>query len=54
MKRLGVALGVLLLIMGSMRLWITYKAGNPNWYLLVMICGMALLLLYTLTGSRKS
>ena len=52
LRALGVGLGIILLVMSSMYLWITYKAGNPNWYLLVMICGMSLLLVYTL-GEKK-
>jgi len=53
LRALGVGLGIILLVVGRMHLGITSKAGNPNWYLLFMICGMALLLVYTFGEKRR-
>lgn len=53
LKALGITLGIAVLVITFLHFWRTFQEGSADWYFLVMACGMALLLLYTFTSSKK-
>ena len=53
-KQLGVTLGVVVIVLVILNLRTSLRSGgDTNWYFLVMLCGMALLLYYTFYPKRK-
>ncbi len=52
LKSLGIVLGILVVVMVVVRFSYSWKAGTTNWYYVVMICGMLLLLFNTLVKPR--
>ena len=51
LKGIGLFLGALVALMALMQFIATWKAGNPNYYLVVMTCGMLLLIYYTFASA---
>ena len=51
---LGALLGVLVMIFAIRHFLYSYRDGNPKWFMLVMVCGMLLILYYTIIGNRRS
>ena len=50
---LGSLLGILVTAFAIRHFLYTYRDGNPNWFMIVMVCGMLLILYYTLIGGRR-
>ncbi|MFY0650512.1 MAG: hypothetical protein JXQ96_00695 [Cyclobacteriaceae bacterium] len=48
LKIIGIAGGFLLIFLATNQFVKSYQSGDTDWYKLVMISGMALLLFYTL------
>ena len=53
MKRSGIFLGIILMILTSWHIWTTFGTGKTNWYFLVMLCGMGLMLFYTIFSKPR-
>ena len=53
LRSVGILLGLLLLALVTVRFSYSFRSGDVNWYYLVMICGMILLLFYTLVKPKK-
>ena len=53
LRSVGILLGLLLLAMVTVRFSYSFRSGDVNWYYLVMICGMILLLFYTLEAQKE-
>ena len=51
-RKIGVMLGVVGVSLTVLYLYVTIELKTTNWYFLVMLCGMVLLLLYTVSGKR--
>jgi len=58
LRLLGIAGGFLLIVLATLQFMKSYQDGDPKWYNLVMICGMGLILFYTIFNksvkSKKS
>ena len=52
LRYLGILLGIAAVVIIGLRFMRLYTQGNPNWYYLVMVCGMLLLLFYTFRKKR--
>ena len=50
---LGALMGVLVMIFAFRHFLYSYKDGNPKWFMLVMVCGMLLILYYSIIGNRR-
>ncbi len=53
LRSLGIVLGLVLVALVTVRFSYSLKTSNVNWYYLVMVCGMALLLFYTLVKPKN-
>jgi DMSO/TMAO reductase YedYZ heme-binding membrane subunit len=53
LRNIGILLGFLIIALASVHFYFTFKEGNPSWNLVIMICGMVLLLYYTLVRPRR-
>lgn len=53
LRFIGAILGVVVLFFAFRQFLYTYREGNPNWYLIVMTCGMLLILYYSIASKRK-
>ena len=51
-RKIGVMLGIIGVSLTVLYLYVTIELETTNWYFLVMLCGMVLLLLYTVSGKR--
>ncbi len=53
LRSVGILLGLVVLALVTVRFTYSFRSGEANWYYLVMICGMILLLFYTLVKPKK-
>lgn len=51
-KVIGIVLGLITLLLAIRHFLYTYRDGHPSWYMIVLVCGMLLILYYTLISGR--
>jgi heme/copper-type cytochrome/quinol oxidase subunit 4 len=52
-KSVGIILGLISLIFAVRYFLYSYRDGNPKWFMVVMVCGMLLILYYTVTFEKS-
>ena len=52
-KSVGTILGLISLIFAVRYFLYSYRDGNPKWFMVVMVCGMLLILYYTVTFEKS-
>jgi threonine/homoserine/homoserine lactone efflux protein len=52
-KTIGIVLGIIFLVFGVRYFIYSFRDGDPQWFMIVMICGMLLILYYTAINSRN-
>jgi Na+/melibiose symporter-like transporter len=54
LKGIGITMGIAVSVFATLQFISTYKSGNASWNLLFMVCGMVLILYYTIFNVGKS